>query len=315
MNTLSDTEQIASIAYCGLICRLCFRAHECDGCKTANNRCDRNCSDEGCFQKQCCAKKGLAGCWECAELPFCSEGIYSAGDTSKIKAFALSIREDGAETFVKNITACRARGLNVEKGQDFDNRSVANVMTLIRKGNPGTDVYGSCPDYAGSRISLRLIRETDYGDLLSCYSDEKAIPLFNSDNCDDDFRYRTPERMRQAVDFWVDAYRKRYFIRWTVIDNETGKGVGTIEMLRRRAGDDCNNYGILRIDLRSDFERETILQDILAIAKSAFFDAFDVEYIVTKAIPSAHTRINALKVSGFTPLGRPMNIYSDYWCI
>jgi hypothetical protein len=119
--------------------------------------------------------------------------------------------------------------------------------------------------------------------------------------------------MKQAVDFWVYAYQHGYFIRWTVMDNTTGKAVGTIEMLRRRAEDDCDNYGILRIDLRSDYETEPILRGIIDIAKRHFLDAFDVEYIVTKCIPAAETRIGALKASGFVPLGRPVNKFNDYW--
>ena len=123
----------SSVAYCGLVCRLCFLAARCDGCKTTNNRCDRDCSDVGCFQKNCCVKKGFSGCWECDALESCVEGIYAQGDRSKVKAFAIAIREDGMEGFTGNVRAALKRGLSVEKGKDFDNHTIAEVLAMLRQ--------------------------------------------------------------------------------------------------------------------------------------------------------------------------------------
>ena len=54
---------------------------------------------------------------------------------------------------------------------------------------------------------LRPLKDEDAEDLLKVYSDIKAVPLFNSDNCNgDDFHYKTLERMRQAMGFWKQAY-------------------------------------------------------------------------------------------------------------
>ncbi len=127
---------IAGIAYCGLICPLCFLAEKCDGCKTDNNRCDRNCSDEGCYQKTCCEARGLEGCWQCDGLAACTEGIYSEGDRSKIKAFARCIQEDGAASFIGNILKNIEKGWSVEKGRDYDGKSVAEVLAMIRGPGP-----------------------------------------------------------------------------------------------------------------------------------------------------------------------------------
>jgi hypothetical protein len=52
---------IESIAYCGLVCKLCFQASKCDGCKTKSNICERNLADKGCYQKECCLKKRIPG--------------------------------------------------------------------------------------------------------------------------------------------------------------------------------------------------------------------------------------------------------------
>lgn len=122
-----------SVAFCGLICKLCFLASKCDGCKTANNRCDRNCSDAGCHQKSCCEKSGFTGCWECPSLDSCVEGIYAEGNRSKVKAFAIAIREDGMERFTRNVIAAMDRGLSVEKGKDFDDHTIPEVLSMLRQ--------------------------------------------------------------------------------------------------------------------------------------------------------------------------------------
>lgn len=125
---------IESIAYCGLICNLCFQADKCDGCKTLNNNCERNLSDEGCYQKDCCVQKGYQGCWECDGIQNCNEGIYELGDMSKIKAFAICIQEDGKEVFMDYVTRNMNKGLSVEKGQAYDGKKIKEVLQLLREG-------------------------------------------------------------------------------------------------------------------------------------------------------------------------------------
>lgn len=124
----------ASVACCGLICRLCFLASRCDGCGKAPNRCDRNCSDEGCFQKNCCESRHFEGCWQCGRLAGCTEGIYRDGASSKVKAFARCIQEDGLDAFVAHVLRNQERGLSVEKGKDYDGKTVDVVLRLLRTG-------------------------------------------------------------------------------------------------------------------------------------------------------------------------------------
>ena len=50
--------------------------------------------------------------------------------------------------------------------------------------------YEKCPVYENENYLLRMVRKEDKEDLLKVYSDEKAVPFFNSDNCGgDDFHY------------------------------------------------------------------------------------------------------------------------------
>jgi [ribosomal protein S5]-alanine N-acetyltransferase len=176
------------------------------------------------------------------------------------------------------------------------------------------DIYEECPMYKNKLITLRQTNMEDVQELLKCYSDEKAVPFFNSDNCHgDDFHYITIERIKQAIDFWKFSYKNKYFVRWTVILNDTNKKVGTIEMFHRVADDEFNHYGILRIDLKSNYETQPIIDDILEIVNENFYKVFDVQAILTKAIPDATERSTSLVQKGFQPINRKFMIYDNYF--
>jgi len=96
--------------------------------------------------------------------------------------------------------------------------------------------------------------------------------------------------------------------------NDINKKIGTIEMFHRLAEDEFNHYGILRIDLKSEYETQNIIKNILDIVNEFFYDVFDVKYILTKAIPIATERINALMEIGYKPINKKIIIYDDYYC-
>lgn len=176
------------------------------------------------------------------------------------------------------------------------------------------NIYEECTIYTKKLITLRQTIMEDAEELLKCYSDEKAVPFFNSDNCHgDNFNYKTLERMKKAIDFWKFSYENKYFVRWTVIQNDTKEKIGTIEMFHRIADDEFNHYGLLRIDLQSDYERQQIIGEILEIVNENFYKAFDVKAILTKAIPENIERIAALSKMGYHPVNRKVMIYDDYF--
>jgi hypothetical protein len=178
------------------------------------------------------------------------------------------------------------------------------------------DIYEECTMHKKKLITLRKTNMEDAEELLECYSDVKAVPFFNSDNCNgDDFHYITIERMKQAIDFWNMSYESKYFVRWTVILNDTKKKIGTIEMFHRVAEDEFNHYGLLRIDLHSDYEIQPVIDDILEIVNENFYDAFHVEAILTKAIPTATERITSLVKNGYYSINRKLMSYDDYFVI
>lgn len=163
------------------------------------------------------------------------------------------------------------------------------------------DVYEACPSFGDERYLLRAVLREDCEDLLKIYSDEKAVPLVNSDNCHgDDFHYTTLERMRSAMDFWFFSYEKRYFVRWSIVDKLSSEVIGTIELFHRDASDFFTDCGILRLDLRSDYERASEIQEILGLIIPQAYDLFDCGMIATKAVPAAKERSCVLTQMGFT---------------
>jgi len=162
------------------------------------------------------------------------------------------------------------------------------------------DVYEQVPAMESERFLLREIDEAkDAEDLLKVYSDEAAVPLFNSDNCVNGFHYVTIKEMKDTIEFWKKEYEKGYYVRWAVIDKSLNQAIGTIELFNRKASDYFNNCGLLRLDLRSDYEKQDDIEDILAIIVPETKELFACDKIATKAIPIAKERIKALKNTGF----------------
>lgn len=183
------------------------------------------------------------------------------------------------------------------------------------------DVYEVCPAIEGEHFLLRPVSQEDCAELLKVYSDEKAVPLFNSDNCHgDDFHYTTMERMRSALDFWRYSYEQRYFVRWAIADKAADEVIGTIELFNRQAEDYYTDCGLLRLDLRSDYECEGEIREILDLILPQAYELFDCTMIATKAVPQAKERICALEQLGFAArkeklVGHDGTQYGDYFAL
>ena len=178
------------------------------------------------------------------------------------------------------------------------------------------NVYEHCPEIAGARFVLRLVTEEDCQDLLKVYSDEASVPLFNSDNCNgDDFHYTTMERMLQGIRMWLWSYHHGWFVRWSIVDKAARCTVGTIELFRRD-----EEGGVLRLDLRSDYENAADILEILSMILPPSFDWFGCGQFLTKAKPIAGERLKALRKLGFQPSEKPLighdgTVYGDYYSI
>lgn len=184
------------------------------------------------------------------------------------------------------------------------------------------NVYAEIPVLENERFILRGInKQKDAEDLLQVYSDEKAVPLFNSDNCHgDDFHYITMEQMQKALEFWEFSYRERYFVRWTVEDKLLKAAIGTIELFNRRAEDYFNNCGLLRLDLRSDYETRDCVESILSLIVPSVKEMFGCDKIATKAVACAKERIAALECMNFclsaeSLVGQDGTRYDSYYVL
>lgn len=175
------------------------------------------------------------------------------------------------------------------------------------------DVYDGFPPLSGERFTLRIVRESDAEDLLSCYSDEKALPLFNADNCSRGFYMKTADEVRQYINIWLWEYGNRGYARCAAVDNASGKAVGTIELFDAGEKNGIEHVGILRLDLASGYENKRDISDILrtVIRKIAF--AFGLNAILTKAPEAGAARRELLSEIGFRETENGEFVPFDDW--
>ena len=183
------------------------------------------------------------------------------------------------------------------------------------------EIYPSWGDDHGVRfgnVKISDLHDFKEHPLLKVYSDKNAVPLFNSDNCVNGFYYTTMEEMKDTIAFWKREYQNRYYVRWAIIDKNDNCAIGTIELFNRKAKDYFNNCGLLRLDLRSDYEKQDIIEDILGLIIPETRDMFACEMIATKAISIAKERIKALEHKGFclseeSVIGHDGTKYNSYY--
>ncbi len=169
------------------------------------------------------------------------------------------------------------------------------------------DVCVKCPTVCTEHFILRLVRVEDAQELFICYHDKAAVARMNDDNCDFGFYADTPEDMAATVDYWLQQYRWRSFVRFAIVNRDTGEAVGTIEGFGGEAG-------VLRLDIASGYEQADLLAELLTFAQDNFREYFGNRALVTKAVPAAQERRTALARLGWAYIG-PYRTYADYYRI
>lgn len=164
--------------------------------------------------------------------------------------------------------------------------------------------YKECKTYETSNFIIRLISIDDAESLLKCYSDVKSRPHFNSDMCAGNFNFNTIEEMKNSIIGWLGCYEREEFVRFSIVNKEKNLAVGTMEMFGA-VGAYKVNTGVLRLDILSCYENEMYLSELFSLCSEDFFEEFDVEKIITKAVPLAKERIGALVGLGFEKYDYP----------
>lgn len=181
------------------------------------------------------------------------------------------------------------------------------------------DIYELCPVLENDHYRLRLLEKDDAEDLLKVYSDKKAGLFFNCDDCHgSNFYIENIKIMQDSIKLWLVEYERKGFVRLSIFDKNKNEVIGTIELFNRKAEDYFNDCGILRLDLRSDYEKQDCIFNILTIIVLPAFKLFNCSSIATKAIVEAVERISALKKIGFVKskeqlIGNDGTAYNDYW--
>lgn len=182
-------------------------------------------------------------------------------------------------------------------------------------------VFEKCPVIENERFLFRLVSEDDAKDLLKVYSNKNALPFFNSDNCNgNNFYYQTEEKILELIKFWIWEYECKRYVRFAIVDKSNMEVIGTIELFKRISKDYFNEAGIMRIDVRNEFEKQNILFDILSLVINPAYELFDCTKIATKAAIYAIERIEALKRMNFKSTEEYLitvdgKSYGDYWIV
>ncbi len=290
------------LALCGLACVLCS-ADDCPGCKTRGltDGCD-------CTVYNCAAKRELDGCYQCDDFP-CEEDMLQG---VRNRAFSQYARQFGKKDLLERLRINWENGIAYHKPGglkgDYDQLDTADdILRLIRFGSHNP--YIQCPILETEHFILRLVQPEDAKDLLNCYSDPKAQPLFNADRCDNDFRYQSPEEMETCIDSWLKAYEAEAYVRFAIVDKSQGRAVGTIEMFGM-IGQFKTPQGVLRLDLCSEYEHTRFIRELLTLCTTDFFLLFGTDQIITKAVPIASDRLQILSELNFRPCELPGGTHS-----
>ena len=98
------------------------------------------------------------------------------------------------------------------------------------------------------------------------------------------------------------------------------KRIGTVELCLRVSEDKFNNMGILRVDVRSDYEQENELYGIFSLVTPELEKMLGCKGVLTKAPLYAIERMKAIQKVGFTKsehflIGKTGYASDGYWTL
>lgn len=298
-----------SIAYCGLVCKLCnaSKIGQCKGCREKS---------DGCSIKECSKSRGVNGCWECSKYP-CEEKAFK---NKRNRVFLQCAKDEGVHSLASYLKNNYDEGIKYHKEDgsigDYDILdNEAKILKLLKKSkNP----FEKCPVYETDNLIFTMVKEEDAEELFHCYSDPITLSHMNNDNCGGEWDVSNIDIVKKGIRGWVKEFEDKFYIRWSVTYKYTKRIIGTIEIApipntTRFLDGVCEN-GILRIDIISIFENEQIFTEILKMTTENFYKDFHIKNIVMKAKKDDCPRTFALKNNGFHMYEEKSIIkYDDYY--
>ena len=106
--------------------------------------------------------------------------------------------------------------------------------------------------------------------------------------------------MTEALGFWEMAYENGWFVRLSIVDKGISRVIGTVELCFRVSEDAFNNMGIIRVDVRSDYEKEDVLYSIFSLCIPESKKMLGCNGIVTKVPIYAIERMKAIQAKWYT---------------
>ena len=86
-------------------------------------------------------------------------------------------------------------------------------------------------------------------------------------------------------------------------------------MLHRDAADEFNDAGVLRLDVKSEYETADCIAEIMRMIVPDAFELFDCEEIITKVPIYAVERIKAVREIGFKKNGQTVGWDNGRVCL
>ena len=202
----------------------------------------------------------------------------------------------------------------IEYGVSNELTNYKKINRTVRMGQ-NMDVFTVCPEYETEHFKIRKLEAGDAEGLFSCYSDPEAARYFNGDCCGDDFYYTDKDKFRGCVEYWLSRYEARDFVRWSVLDKETGLLIGTLEVCPSlKYAVDGRKMGILRIDLKSEYERWPVLKELMDVLICHIYEDLEVASIIMKIQKDAGERQKLIKEYQFVDAKEECNIsLEDYY--
>ena len=177
------------------------------------------------------------------------------------------------------------------------------------------NAFSVCPEYETEHFKIRKLKAEDADELFLCYSDPEAARFFNGDCCGDDFYYTDMDKFRECVEYWLSRYEARDFVRWSIQDKDTKSLIGTVEVCPSlKYAVDGKMMGILRIDLKSEYEKQAVLEELMDILMVHIYEDFQVASVIMKIQKDAEERPKLIKKYQFVSAKEECNIsLEDYY--